>query len=56
MLLSSLLKALPPKWPVLLLADRRMPLDDLDAWVEVQRIVPSMVGRFVAEKLLARPR
>ena len=54
MLLSSLLKALPPKWPVLLLADRRMPLGDLDARVEAQRFVPSMAARFVAEKQLAR--
>jgi glycosyltransferase involved in cell wall biosynthesis len=53
-LLSSLLKALPPKWPVLLLADRRMPLDDLDARVEARRIKPSLAARISAEKQLAR--
>lgn len=53
-LLSSLLKALPPVWPVLLQADRRMPLDDLYPWVEVRRIEPSLVARISAEKQLAR--
>ncbi len=52
-LLSSLLKALPPIWPVLLLADRRMPLDDLNAGVKVCRIAPNLASRFAAEKQLA---
>ncbi len=51
-LLSSLLKVLPRSSPVLLLVDRRMSLDDLDARVEVRRIEPNLPARFAAEKQL----
>lgn len=51
-LLSSLLKVLPRSSPVLLLVDRRMSLDDLDARVEVRRIESNLPARFAAEKQL----
>ena len=53
-LLSSLLKVLPRSWPVLLLVDRRMSLDELDARVVVRRIEPNLAARFAAEKQLSQ--
>lgn len=53
-LLSSLLKALPPFLPVLLFVDCRMSLDDLDSRVEVRRVKSNLAARFSAEKKLSQ--